>query len=300
MRGSNEHRNPSPPPARTRAAARHANLYPDVAKTPWYKTEFYVGRAVKAEEVMNFSRQASSFLRAGVPILDALAVVGEENASKKMQEVLADIQLRLRSGSSFGDAIAQHTKVFPGYYIAVVRAAELTGRLDDALDQLAEYLEREVDGEEGDQEPAHVSDHRVLSRDRRRRRHVGLRAAEVQGLLHGSGRATPAADADAARLHQLHVGLLVGPSASRHSCCRRRRTGADRRKRGQGAARHAPATPPRGRRTLQPHRRSSGSAGCSPRWCRPGSPFPDAVQVSADSTNNSRVPEPSWRWFGKR
>ena len=93
---------------------------------------------------MNFSRQASSFLRAGVPILDALAVVGEENASKKMQEVLVDIQVRLRSGSSFGDAIAQHPKVFPGYYIAVVRAAELTGRLDDALDQLSEYLEREV------------------------------------------------------------------------------------------------------------------------------------------------------------
>src|SRR6185295_6946062 len=64
--------------------------------------------------------------------------------SKKMQEVLADVQRRLRAGSSFGDAIAQHPKVFPGYYIAVVRAAELTGRLDDALDQLSDYLEREV------------------------------------------------------------------------------------------------------------------------------------------------------------
>ena len=79
-----------------------------------------------------------------MPILDSLGVVGEENASKKMQEVIADMQRRLRAGSSFGDAIAQHTKVFPGYYIAVVRAAELTGQLDDALDQLSEYLEREV------------------------------------------------------------------------------------------------------------------------------------------------------------
>src|SRR6476660_6207449 len=93
---------------------------------------------------MNFSRQASSFLRAGVPILDALAVVGEENASKKMQEVLADIQVRLRSGSSFGDAIAQHPKVFPGYYIAVVRASELTGQLDDAFDQLSSYMQRDI------------------------------------------------------------------------------------------------------------------------------------------------------------
>ena len=108
------------------------------------KREYFVGRSVKREEVMNFSRQTASFLRAGVPILDSLAVVAEESASKKMQEVLVDMQRRLRAGSSFGDAIAVHTRVFPGYYIAVVRAAELTGQLDDALDQLSGYLEREL------------------------------------------------------------------------------------------------------------------------------------------------------------
>ena len=50
-----------------------------------------------------------------------------------------------RRVGSFGDAIAQHSKVFPGYYIAVVRAAELTGLLDEALEQLSDYLEREVE-----------------------------------------------------------------------------------------------------------------------------------------------------------
>src|SRR5947209_19155871 len=103
------------------------NLAPDgsTVPKPWYKRDFYVGRAVKAEEVMNFSRQLSSFLRAGVPILDSLGVVAEENASKKMQEVITDMQRRLRAGSSFGDAISVQPKVFPGYYIAVVRAPEL-------------------------------------------------------------------------------------------------------------------------------------------------------------------------------
>src|SRR5262245_32767737 len=130
---------PQPAPAAPPAT------YGEEAKKPWYQAEFYIGRAVKPEELMNFSRQAASFLKAGVPILDSLAVVGEENASKKMQEVLADVQRRLRAGSSFGDAIALHPKVFPGFYVAVIRAAELTGRLDDALEQLAEYLEREVE-----------------------------------------------------------------------------------------------------------------------------------------------------------
>jgi len=119
-------------------------VYDEPEKKPWYKQDYYIGRAVKAEELMNFSRQAAAFLRAGVPILDSLAVAGEEGASRKMQEVLVDLQRRLRSGSSFGDAIAQHPKVFPGYFVAVVRAAELSGRLDEALDQLSDYLEQEV------------------------------------------------------------------------------------------------------------------------------------------------------------
>ena len=86
-----------------------------------------------------------------------------------MHEVLNDIQRRLRAGSSFGDAIAMHTKVFPGYYIAVVRAAELTGHLDDALDQLAAYLERDIDRPPAGQELAHVPVDRLRARDRRGR-----------------------------------------------------------------------------------------------------------------------------------
>ena len=113
-------------------------------KEAWYKREFFLGRTVKAEEVMNFSRQASSFMRAGIPILDALAIVAEEANAKELKKVLGDIQRRLRSGSSFGDAIAAHPRVFPGYYIAVIRASEMTGQLDDAFEQLAAYMQRDI------------------------------------------------------------------------------------------------------------------------------------------------------------
>jgi type IV pilus assembly protein PilC len=126
------------------AAPENASVPGPAQATPWYKRDFYIGRAVSAEEVMNFSRQAASFLRAGVPILDALGIVAEESGDRKMREVLADVQARLRGGSSFGDAISVHIRVFPGYYIAVVHAAELTGQLDDAFDQLAGYIERDL------------------------------------------------------------------------------------------------------------------------------------------------------------
>jgi type IV pilus assembly protein PilC len=115
------------------------------AKVPWYKQGPSLGRSVKTEEVMNFSRQSAAFMRAGVPILDALGIIAEETASPRMTTVLRDVQQRLRGGSSFGDAVAAHPKVFAGYYVAIIRAAEMTGQLDDAFDQLASYLERELD-----------------------------------------------------------------------------------------------------------------------------------------------------------
>lgn len=113
--------------------------------TPWYKREYHFAPPVKVDEVMNFTRQAASFLRAGIPILDALRVIGEDCGNKHMAEVLADVQQSLRGGLSFGAALARHHRVFPNYYVAMVRSAELTGRLDDTLDQLALYLERDLE-----------------------------------------------------------------------------------------------------------------------------------------------------------
>ena len=52
---------PPPPPV---YGTQPENLYPEEAKKPWYKAEFFVTRPVKLEEIMNFSRQVSSFLRA--------------------------------------------------------------------------------------------------------------------------------------------------------------------------------------------------------------------------------------------
>jgi type IV pilus assembly protein PilC len=113
-------------------------------RDPWWKQGPRVGRLVKVEDVMNFSRQAASFITSGVPINDALGIVAEECGSKNLAVVLLDVQRRLRTGSTFGDAIAAHPRVFPGYYVAIVRAAELTGHLDEAFEQLANDLQRDL------------------------------------------------------------------------------------------------------------------------------------------------------------
>ena len=62
-----------------------------------------------------------------------------------MKSALEGIRLSLESGSRFSEAAAEHQELFPAYAIEILRSAELTGNLDQVLDQLGDYLEREID-----------------------------------------------------------------------------------------------------------------------------------------------------------
>ncbi len=98
---------------------------------------------VPAAVLIVFSRQLASFLEAGIPVLEALEVVGSESTSDRMRTVASDMRETVMRGGSFSDATARHPSVFPGWYRAMVRSAEFTGRLDVVLEQLAVYLERD-------------------------------------------------------------------------------------------------------------------------------------------------------------
>jgi len=100
-------------------------------------------KKVKRQEVVHFSRQLAAFVRAGVPILDSIETLQQESGNDRLNAVLVDVDEGLRKGETFSAAIARHPDVFPNYYIAVLRSAELTGQLDSVLEQLATYIERD-------------------------------------------------------------------------------------------------------------------------------------------------------------
>lgn len=100
---------------------------------------------VPRKELMNFSRQLAVFIKAGIPVLDALDVIMEEMPNKHFLAMLTTVVADLQAGSTFADAIAQHGQAFPPYYVGILRSAELTGHLDDVLLQLSEYIERDVE-----------------------------------------------------------------------------------------------------------------------------------------------------------
>ena len=101
-------------------------------------------KKVKPIDVANLSRQLGAFLRAGIPLLDALEAISHEATSPQMQQLLAELADQLRAGDPFSEAIATHSEHFPTYFPGIIRSAELSGQLDVVLEQLAGYIDRDL------------------------------------------------------------------------------------------------------------------------------------------------------------
>jgi type IV pilus assembly protein PilC len=102
-------------------------------------------RQVNRTHLMHFSRQLSVFITAGIPILDALEVITEETSDKLFRKALGGLINDLQGGATFAAAAAEHPEAFPRFYVGILESAELTGHLDSVLDQLASYIERDLD-----------------------------------------------------------------------------------------------------------------------------------------------------------
>ena len=103
------------------------------------------GPRIKREAVMHLSRQIAAFLRAGLPILEAVHAIGAENDNSSVRRMMNEIEDRLRSGERFSDCLDRFPKVFPPFYRGIVRSAELTGELDTVLARLSGYIERDLE-----------------------------------------------------------------------------------------------------------------------------------------------------------
>jgi type IV pilus assembly protein PilC len=102
-------------------------------------------KRVPRADLMNFSRQLAAFIRAGIPILEAIDTFAQEAGNKVFREALFSIGEALRRGETFSASVRAHGKIFPRFYVDMLKAAELTGRLDSVLDQLSRYIERDLE-----------------------------------------------------------------------------------------------------------------------------------------------------------
>ncbi len=102
---------------------------------------FSFNRKVGGAELMNMTNQLSTMINSGLPLSSALKIL-ETQSSPLLSATLRDIQRDVSGGSSLADALSQHKHIFNDIYIALVRAGEAAGKLDEILKRLAESEEK--------------------------------------------------------------------------------------------------------------------------------------------------------------
>jgi len=98
---------------------------------------------VSLDELIIFSRQMYSLMKAGIPIIRAIVGLAETTTHPVFRETLLDVAKQLEQGRNLSAAFASHKKVFNRLMISIVVVGESTGKLEDAFLQLATYFEQE-------------------------------------------------------------------------------------------------------------------------------------------------------------
>jgi len=99
-------------------------------------------KKVKIDDLVIFSRQLATMVDAGIPLVSALDILGEQIENKTFSAVVREIRNEVETGSSFSESLARHKTVFSQLFVNMVKAGETSGMLDEILDRVATYLEK--------------------------------------------------------------------------------------------------------------------------------------------------------------
>ncbi len=114
------------------SAARRGNL------------SFSFGSRVKLSDLANTTRQLATLLSSGLPLMDALSVLVEQEETEALKGALSSVRDSVREGASLADALKSNPKAFSQLYVNMVTAGESSGTLEVTLDRLADFLDEQV------------------------------------------------------------------------------------------------------------------------------------------------------------
>jgi len=100
---------------------------------------------VSVHDVAIATRQLSSLLSAGIPLVESIGTLAEQVEKEKLRLVLREVREKVNEGSSLADALGHYPSVFSSLFVNMVRAGEQAGALDQVLERLADHTEAMVD-----------------------------------------------------------------------------------------------------------------------------------------------------------
>jgi type IV pilus assembly protein PilC len=107
-----------------------------------YEINLSFGAAVSGRDIVIFTRQFSTMINAGLPIMQCLTILAAQTDNKNFKKVILALRDDVESGSTLAEATRKHPKVFSDLYVSLVQAGEIGGILDTILARLAAYLEK--------------------------------------------------------------------------------------------------------------------------------------------------------------
>ena len=100
------------------------------------------GGSIKTRDVVIFTRQFSTMINSGLPLVQALTILSEQTDNKALAAVTRKVVFDVESGNTVADALSKHPKAFTNLYVNMVAAGEAGGILDTILMRLATFLEK--------------------------------------------------------------------------------------------------------------------------------------------------------------
>lgn len=109
------------------------------------KSRFALGGHVKTKDKVLFSRQLSTLINAGLPLLQSLRQVSAQTTNKNLKSVIEEVTSKVEGGKSFSDSLLNYPKIFDRIFTSLVAAGEVSGNLDQTLERLANQQEKDAD-----------------------------------------------------------------------------------------------------------------------------------------------------------
>lgn len=115
----------------------------NIAETkPWNK-DIVLHKKLKNKEFVLFLRQYATLIHAGISISDATKTMIEQTSSNVLKDALLDIDKQLDQGQALSKSVERRPKIFPNLLVNMIKAGEASGKLDEILNQMADYYEKE-------------------------------------------------------------------------------------------------------------------------------------------------------------
>jgi type IV pilus assembly protein PilC len=115
----------------------------EIKETPIWNKDIVLTKRVKNKEFVMFLRQYATLIHAGIPISDSTKTMAKQTESPVLKAALLDIDRQLDRGESLSKAVANHPKIFPSLLVNMIKAGEASGKLDEILNEMADYFEKE-------------------------------------------------------------------------------------------------------------------------------------------------------------